>query len=261
MTIDWFRIVAQIFNFLLLVYLLRRFLYPAVIRAMDQREKLIASRLDAAEEKTKQASEAEASYVRQKKDLSASSEQLNAQAREEAEKVRQNLSEQARAEVDADKARWGEAVKNQEGEFLKILRVRTAEQVVVMVRRTLQDLADEPLEQRIVSKFLERLKDDGKAETAAIRKGLKKEKAVISVASAFELSDDARQRVRDTLKAQLGSDVDPVFTTSTDLIGGIELRVGETRISWSVQSYLDELEQEVSKAMESSEHAGQGTLT
>lgn len=261
MTIDWFTIVAQIFNFLLLVYLLRRFLYPAVIRAMDQREKLIASRLDAAEEKAKNASEAEASYIRQKQELAASSEQLNTQAREDAEKVHQKLIEQARAEVDADKARWGEAVKSQEDEFLKVLRIRAAEQVVATVRRTLQDLADEQLEQRIVSKFLQRLNDDGKAEAAAIKKSLKKENAVISVASAFELADDARRRVRDTFKAQLGSDVDPVFTTSTDLIGGIELRVGETRITWSVQSYLDELEQEVSKAMAGAEDTGQGTRT
>ncbi|TFH36611.1 MAG: F0F1 ATP synthase subunit B [Dehalococcoidia bacterium] len=250
MRIDWFTIAAQILNFLVLVYLLRRFLYPAIIGAMDKREKLIASRLAAAEEKVKQASEAEVSYILQKQELAASSEQLTAQAREDAEKLRQKLSEQARADVDADRARWREAIKSQENEFLQLLRVRTAEQVVATVRRTLQDLADEQLEQRIVSRFLERLQNTEKVEIAAIRKTLEKDKTGIRVASAFELPDDLRRPIRDALRAQLGNDVEPVFETSADLIGGIELRVGEIRISWSLQSYLDELEQQVSKAME-----------
>ena len=250
MRIDWFTIAAQILNFLVLVYLLRRFLYPAIIGAMDKREKLIAERLAAAEEKAKKASEAEVSYILQKQELAASSEQLIAQARQEAEALRQKLSEQARADVDADKARWREAIKSQEDEFLQLLRVRTAEQVAATVRRTLQDLADEQLEQRIVSRFVERLQNTEKVEIAAIRKTLEKDKTGIRVASAFELPEDTRRLVRDALRAQLSTEVEPTFETSADLIGGIELRVGEIRISWSMQSYLDELEQQVAKAME-----------
>ncbi len=256
MTIDWFTIVAEIINFLLLVYLLRRFLYPVIIRAMDQREKLITSRLDAAEAKLQEATKEEASYLKQKQDLAASAETLTAKAREDAEKVRQKLSDEARADVDADKARWREAVKNQQEEFLKRLRVRAAEQVVAMVRRTLQDLADAPLEERIVAKFLQRLEKSGKSETAALKKSLAKGKTPVVVASAFGLSDDAREQIRDALKAQLGKEVNAEFTTSSDLIGGIELRVGELRISWTLQSYLDDLEQEVSKAVEGAEDAG-----
>jgi F-type H+-transporting ATPase subunit b len=250
MRIDWFTIAAQILNFLVLVYLLRRFLYPAIIGAMDKREKLIADRLAAAEEKAKKASEAEVSYILQKQELAASSEQLIAQARQEAETLRQKLSDQARADVDADKSRWREAIKSQEDEFLQLLKVRTAEQVTATVRRTLQDLADEQLEQRIVSRFVERLQNTEKVEIAAIRKTLEKDKTGIRVASAFELPEDTRRLVRDALRTQLSTEVEPTFETSDELIGGIELRVGEIRISWNLQSYVDELEQQVSKAME-----------
>ena len=259
MTIDWFTIVAEIINFLLLVYLLRRFLYPAIIRAMDQREKLIASRLDAAEAKVQEASKEEAAYLRQKQELAASAEKFTAQARKDAENVRQKLSGEARADVDADKARWRESVRNQQEEFLKRLRVRAAEQVVAMVRRTLQDLADAPLEERVVAKFLQRLEKSGKPETAALKKSLAKGKPPVVVASAFELSDAQSKQIRDALKEHLGKDVNAEFMTSSDLIGGIELRVGELKISWTLQSYLDELEQEVSRAVEGAEDTGQGS--
>jgi F-type H+-transporting ATPase subunit b len=52
MLIDWFTVVAQIINFLILVYLLKRFLYKPILNAIDEREKRIASQLeDAAKQK------------------------------------------------------------------------------------------------------------------------------------------------------------------------------------------------------------------
>ena len=45
MLIDWFTIIAQALNFLILAWLLKRFLYRPVLNALDEREKLIASEL------------------------------------------------------------------------------------------------------------------------------------------------------------------------------------------------------------------------
>ena len=41
MSIDLFTFFAQIFNLLLLLYLLRRFLYLPVLKAVDERQKFI----------------------------------------------------------------------------------------------------------------------------------------------------------------------------------------------------------------------------
>jgi F-type H+-transporting ATPase subunit b len=51
MLIDWFTVVAQIINFLILVALLKHFLYGRIIKAMDQREERINSRLEEAKKK------------------------------------------------------------------------------------------------------------------------------------------------------------------------------------------------------------------
>ena len=42
MLIDWFTVVAQVVNFLILVWLLKRFLYKPILDAIDAREKRIA---------------------------------------------------------------------------------------------------------------------------------------------------------------------------------------------------------------------------
>ena len=49
MLIDSFTIIAQIINFLILVYLLKRFLFNRVIKIMDDREKQITGRMQDAE--------------------------------------------------------------------------------------------------------------------------------------------------------------------------------------------------------------------
>ena len=55
MLIDWFTVVAQILNFLVLVWLLKRFLYKPVLDAIDAREKGIATKLADAEAKEAEA--------------------------------------------------------------------------------------------------------------------------------------------------------------------------------------------------------------
>jgi F-type H+-transporting ATPase subunit b len=51
MLIDWFTVGAQALNFLILVWLMKRFLYKPVLAAIDAREKRIAAELADAETK------------------------------------------------------------------------------------------------------------------------------------------------------------------------------------------------------------------
>jgi F-type H+-transporting ATPase subunit b len=55
MLIDWFTVVAQIINFLILVWLLKRFLYKPILNAIDAREKKIAKELADADAKKAEA--------------------------------------------------------------------------------------------------------------------------------------------------------------------------------------------------------------
>ncbi len=57
MPIDWFTVVAQAFNFLILVWLLKRFLYKPILHAIDEREKGIAAQLAEADAKKAEAQE------------------------------------------------------------------------------------------------------------------------------------------------------------------------------------------------------------
>ena len=55
MLIDWFTVGAQALNFLILVWLLKRFLYKPILNAIDAREKRIAAELADADAKKAEA--------------------------------------------------------------------------------------------------------------------------------------------------------------------------------------------------------------
>jgi F-type H+-transporting ATPase subunit b len=52
MLIDWFTVGAQVLNFLILVWLMKRFLYQPILDAIDAREQRIAAELANAAAKT-----------------------------------------------------------------------------------------------------------------------------------------------------------------------------------------------------------------
>jgi len=76
MRIHWFVLLCQIFNFLLLMYLLKRFLYGRIIKAMDDREAKIVARFAEAEELKIKANEAAELYDKRNQLLSEKSEQM-----------------------------------------------------------------------------------------------------------------------------------------------------------------------------------------
>ena len=76
MHIDWFVLFCQIFNFLLLVYLLKRFLYGRILNAMDEREAKIAARFSEARDIKEKATEAADLYDRKNQLLAEKSEQM-----------------------------------------------------------------------------------------------------------------------------------------------------------------------------------------
>ena len=146
MLINWFTVVAQIVNFLILVVLLKYLLYNRIIKAMDERERKIQLRLKEAEEK-EQAAEREVESLREKnRDFDEQREKMLAQAKEEAETRRRDLTQEARQAVTNLRLVWQEAIQREKESFIQDLRKMAATQVYAIARKAFEDLADAALE-------------------------------------------------------------------------------------------------------------------
>jgi F-type H+-transporting ATPase subunit b len=245
MQIDWFTFGAQIANFLLLVWLLRRFLYGPITAAMAERQQRIADRFEEAREK-RETAEAEAAQYRQKREeLAAAREKTIAEAEDAARERRREMIEEARAEADRLEVQWKEAVRRERETFLKDLSERVSHETTELAQRALRDLAHEEMEQAVVRVFLDRLRtlDDDRRQLLA--DAVRADDEPVAVQTVFELRDENKHRLSETLRAATGAETGVEFDLDADLGLGIELRAGGHKVAWSLQSYFADMEERI----------------
>lgn len=249
MHIDWFVFLAQIVNFLILVYLLKYFLYSRILSAMDAREAKIAARFDEARHLQEDARKMAQSYEEKNRELHEKSEEMMNQAYREAEKEKNLLMDQVRQEVDKVRHRWYETLAREKESFLEELRRRAGTYIYDTIRRVLADMADDELETRMVHVFARCVREMDVHEQEKFRDALKDRKAVVTVRSAFALNTVQRQVVEEALKPYLSQHFTIRYEVQWTVGAGIELTARGYKLSWSIRDYLASLEEKFIRAL------------
>lgn len=239
MQIDWLTVAAQAVNFLILVFLLKKFLYGPVIAAMDRREARIAARLSEAAEREALAGRAEKDYEGRLRELERERAAMLDDARGQADAERERLFAAAREEVARTEDRWRDELDRERQALRQSLRQEIALSALAIARRSLSDLADAKLESRVVDVFLQRLAALEPERRTAFTEG----QGPATVATGFPLNDGDRARIVAALREFAGDALEAVFETDPDLVCGIEVDRAGRRIGWSVADQLDEFEE------------------
>jgi F-type H+-transporting ATPase subunit b len=248
MTIDWLTVGAQVLNFLVLVYLLKRFLYGPVVRAMARREAAIAERLREARQRQEDAGAEARRHHEARAELEAQRERLLARAREEADDLRRTLEKDVRREMDGAREQWRAALELERAAFFRDVRRQVAGQFEALARRALGDLASAGLETQMAEVLVERLGAlDGDRRAALARASASAEP--LRVRSAFELPAEVRRRLTSALRDASGQEVEVTYERADDVVCGVEIRAGGESLAWSLERYLDDLERRLAEAL------------
>ena len=249
MLIDWFTVGAQALNFIILVWLLKRFLYKPILNAVDAREKRIAAELADADAKKTDAQKERDEFQHKNEEFDQQRAALLSKATDEAKAERQRLLDDARKAADALSAKRQEALRSDANTLNQAIRRRTQEEVFAIARKALTDLATASLEERMSEAFTRRLRAiDGKAKegiAAALKTG--SEPAVVR--SAFDLPEAQRAAIQKALNETFSAEVPVRFETAPDVISGIELTTNGQKIAWSIADYLASLEKGVGELL------------
>ncbi len=256
MLIDWFTILAQVINFLILVWLLKRFLYKPVLSALDEREKHIAAELADADAKEAEAQKEREEFSRKNQELDQQKTALLNKAREEANSERTRLLEAARQAAAELNSQLQESLRNDRRTLNETIRRRTQEEVFAISRKALADLADSSLEERIAGKFVQKIQNlsqEEKEHLISVFDSSSNSSPVPSktalVRSAFELPDAQRKAIEEAIKEVLGKEPQIKFETAPELVSGIELTVNGQKLAWSIADYLTSLEKSIDELL------------
>lgn len=248
MLIDPFTVVAQIINFLILVVLLKRFLYGPITRAMETRKQAIIKQLAQAEQQETLAQEEAQRLQQMQQDFAAHRDQRLAELRSQLEDQRLTLLERAEDEVEAARDRWYRGISQEKAAVLRACQQQAAYQLTKTLRQVLTDLADTSLEQQIVNRFLARLDQLPDVERTKLQTALT-DAASARLYSSFPLSDTTQQAVTAALH-RIGPFSQLQYELNPALMCGLELNVPGYCLDWNLAKYIEALEQNLAQILD-----------
>jgi F-type H+-transporting ATPase subunit b len=253
--IDWFTVVAQIVNFLILVLLLRRFLYRPILRMMDEREAKIAARLEDARRIQAEAHAEAETYRQHNQELAESREAAMFEAKEEAEAWRKKLIARAHEELDEARGRWYASVRQEQAAFIQDVRHRIGQQVIAIARQALTDLADADLEERMIAAFLQQINAMSQEERQRIAHAAEQAGSQVSLHTTFELSPEMEEKLTAEVRDVASEKTTVTFLRDPSLICGIQARIESHKIAWTLDDHLATLAEQLFEALAPSEGA------
>jgi F-type H+-transporting ATPase subunit b len=237
------------------MYLLKRFLYGRILKAMDDREAKISARFAEADELKVKANEAADLYEKRNQQLNATQETMLNEATLAADVKRKELMEKVRVEVDQVKTRWQDMLVREQDAFFCDLRQRAAKQLYATARKALSDLADADLEERIMDEFIRRIKSLDPEKSVQMRNAIRGGGNQVTIQSAFGISEPRKAQIEEVIKNQITNGFTLRYLKQPEIVSGIEMRVNGHKIAWSLNEYLEAMVENLTETLQKEAHA------
>ena len=249
MNINWFTVIAQVLNFFILVWLLKRYLYKPILQAVDDREKKITAQLNDAEAKKAEAKKEQDEFKKKNEEFDNQKKELMDKVIADSNEERQKLLEEAKKQAEALSGKLAKASEEAQENLNHELAEKTQKEVFAITRKALADIASLSLEEQSVNTFIKRLNESKDEEKKQFTEAFKSNSNAILVRSAFELSAKQQGEVNEAVDVILGTKTQLQFKTMPELISGIELTTNGYKLAWSFSEYLNSLEKSISEKM------------
>jgi F-type H+-transporting ATPase subunit b len=248
MKINWFTVIAQAINFVILVWLLKRFLYKPILNAIAEREKKITAQIKDADDKKAVAEKEQADFKKRNDDFDAQKKALMDKAVADTNAQRDKLLADAKNEANTLRSNLEKSVKEKQESDALASAAKTQQQVFAITKNALKEMASSSLEEQSVNTFIKRLHALNEDEKQQFITAFKSNANTILVRSAFDLPAPQQAAMNDAVNETLGTKTTLQFTTTPELISGIELTTNGYKLAWSFAEYLQSLQKNIAAA-------------
>ena len=247
MEINWFTVIAQIINFLILVWLLKRFLYKPVLNAIDEREKKITAQLSDAEAKKASAQKERDEFEQKNQSFDKECASKMTQAHEAANTEKQRLFEEIRNESNVLRSKYEESLQQQKKDMTEVIKRKTKNEVFAITGKALSDLADENLEDQIVKVFIKKMQDLKDEDRSAFKMAFNNNEQKIIIKSTFGLTSSSKAELGKVIEKLIGQASNVQYQVDSELISGIEINSESYSLSWNIEAYLNSLKENLAE--------------
>lgn len=238
MQLDWTTFLLEIVNFLVLVWILKRFLYRPVLDMIARRQANIEQTLNEAHATEERASALKTSYEKRLDEWEQEHESARAKLREELAAERQRRLTQLEAAL-ADAREKNRALEARRAEEMqRIAETRALELGAAFSARLLARLSSTELDTRLIDLAIEDLAALPAEQRDALQAAAREPGVVLQLSFARPVSESAQQRLTAALGQVLDMSLPSSVEIEPDLLAGVRIALG----SWVIQANLgDEL--------------------
>lgn len=248
MSIDWWTVALQIVNFLVLVWLLKRFLYAPALRVIENRRRREEEALAAARRMQEEAEARQRELEERLVALAREREQMRQKLREENERERERVLAEARAEARRFLEEAERRLRHEREETLRALRAELAGLAVTMADRLLAPLRGPALDEAFFRRLLGHLGGLPEERRAELREALAADAGRVELASASPPDGPRTTIFREELARILPDGTALRLVTAPELGAGVELRMPHLRMEFSLRRALAEAREELARA-------------
>jgi F-type H+-transporting ATPase subunit b len=231
-------LLLQIANFLIMVFILARFLFKPLKEVLDKRADQVTKAMDEANKAIHESEKLKSEYEKRRDNISAEIAALKNEARIVIDETRQQMLREAYEEIDAMRKRAQEEIDQQRADALRLHRGKIGDLVTTLTLRMMEDILNPELHQAYLDAFLEQLRSV-QLNGRIFANG--EETVSAEMITATSLSDENKTRITTMLETMISQPIDMVCRVDTSLVAGAMVRLGDMLIDGSLQGQLRQL--------------------
>ena len=247
MSLDPVTFVAQIINFLILMFLLYKVLYKPLLNAVDNREQRISDQIKQARDGLVEVESRLAEIAKKEREIDGEKNAVLDKAYKDAEDLRERLFGDVRSEISAKRALWMDELAVERKNLENELRTMIVDNFVAFSKKALTDLADTDLNERMTAVLKNKFDALPDKEKDKLKNATQAE-----VFTAFAATDAEKAGIAGFLKEKSGIDADQIlFKQKPSLLCGIEIVANDNVLGWNLDGYLKTFADETAEALNS----------
>lgn len=250
--LNWSTVLLQILNFVIMAFILWRFLFKPVVRILDERSARVTSALTEAEQKQHAAEEMRAEYEGKMAQAEEHVVAMQQQAEEELARARREVLDETRQELTAMRENVEHEIQGARQQAISQHRQALGDLITTLSARMISEATDRGFQEAIVEQFIERLGELQEHEYRQAASEAAEEALLAQVVSASELPAERRTQIEAQVGMLAGQPVEVAYRIDPSLIAGATLRFGDVLIDGSLAGQLERLRERYVKQLESS---------
>ena len=225
MEIDFTTLILELINFVILVWLLKHFLYQPILNVVDQRQSAINQQLLAAQTAKDDAANIQEEYRQRLAQIDKERQQAIRRLEEELDAKRSKTLQDIRDAAAREEEKALRARENRDQQWRREVEQQALLLATRFASKLFNRIADENTHQRLVQEALKALQTLTEEQCRQLQRQLNTGQDTI-VYSALPLAAEEREQLQSCLIQQLNIQGSICYQENSELIAGIRVAVG-----------------------------------